>query len=106
MTSASARFAINLCASGGIILSSVSTRYQLGLDFQAALLTTPLSAASPHDTWESPMKAARPGSTSAANESANFAGSRSRKPSCGGKIGGAGVPGTGSLINAPTDSPL
>src|ERR1700678_3390102 len=79
MTSASARFAINLCASGGIILSSVATRYQLGLDFQAALPTTPLSAPSPHGTWESPMKAARPGSTSAANESANFVGSRKKK---------------------------
>lgn len=57
-------------------------------------------------TWETPMNSASPGSTSAAKESANFPGSRKRKPSCGGMIGGTGAPGTGSLIRVPTDSPL
>ena len=36
-----ARFAMNRCAGGGIILSSVATRYQLGLDFHAGWLIVP-----------------------------------------------------------------
>ena len=52
------------------------------------------------------MKAAFFGSTSAANEARNFALSRNRKPSCGGRIGGTGAPGGGSLMSAATDSPL
>src|SRR5436309_2723612 len=51
------------------------------------------------------MNSARSVSTSAANEAANFALSRNRKPSCGGKIGGTGAPGGGSLISDDTDSP-
>ena len=39
------------------------------------------------------MKAAKAGSTSPANEAANFALSSARKPSRGGKIGGTGAPG-------------
>jgi hypothetical protein len=34
------------CASGGIILSSVDTRYQLGLALHAGSVTAPLSASS------------------------------------------------------------
>ena len=39
-------------------------------------------------------------------DAANFALSRNRKPSCGGRIGGTGAPGAGSLIKEATDSPL
>ncbi len=52
------------------------------------------------------MKRALSGLTSAANEAANFAWSRNRKPSCGGRIGGTGAPGGGFLISDETDSPL
>src|SRR5438876_6245247 len=93
-------------ASGGIILSSVETKYQLGFVFHAGSLIVPLSASRPHGTWESAMNAAVSGSTSAANEARNFALSRNRYPSCGGRIGGTGAPGGGSLMSVPTDSPL
>src|SRR2546428_7356215 len=79
---------MNLCASGGIILSSVVTRYQLGFDFQAGLLIFPPRAFTPHGTCESAMNAAFSTSTSPAKEAGNFALSRNRKPSCGGSIGG------------------
>src|SRR5919112_6764039 len=105
-TVAPARLDIRRCAAGGIILSSVATRYQLGFVLQAGSLTAPSSAATPQGTWESAMKAAFSASTSAANEAANFALSRKRKPSCGGKIGGTGASGGGSLISELTDSPL
>src|SRR3569832_1342605 len=94
------------CAGGGIILSSEATRYQLGLALHAAVLTVPLTASTPHGTWESAINAAFAGSTSAANAAGNFALSRNRKPSFGGSIGGTGAPGGGSLIRADTDSPL
>src|SRR5882672_11226858 len=93
-------------ASGGIIRSSVLTRYQLGLVFHAGSEIAPASASTPHGTWESAVNAAVSGSTSAANEAANFARSRNRKPSWGGRIGGTGAPGGGSLISEETDSPL
>ena len=51
------------------------------------------------------MKRARPGSTSPANEAANLARSRNRKPSCGGRIGGTGAPGGGLAIRVSTDLP-
>src|SRR6185369_5394134 len=101
-----ARFDIARCASGGIILSSVETRYQLGLVLHAGSVTAPLSASSPHGTWESAMKAAASGATSAANDARNFARSRKRYPSSGGMIGGTGAPGGGFLMSADTDSPL
>ena len=41
----------------------------------------------------------------AAKEVANRAESRNRKPSCGGRIGGTGAPGGGSLMSEETDSP-
>src|SRR5687768_16799875 len=93
-------------AGGGIIRSSVATKYQLGLSFQAGCVIVPPSASTPHGTCEFAMNAAVSGSTSAANDAANFALSRSRNPSFGGRIGGTGEPGGGSLISEPTDSPL
>src|SRR5687768_4619983 len=93
-------------AGGGIILSSVATRYQLGLVFHAGSLIVPLSASTPHGTWESVMNAALSSSTSAANEAGNLPLSRDRSPSWGGNIGGAGAPGGGSLISVDTDAPL
>ena len=52
------------------------------------------------------MNAAASASTSAAKDAGNFALSRNRKPSCGGRIGGTGAPGGGSLISDETDSSL
>src|SRR5262249_40158773 len=104
-TLAPARFDMARCAGGGIMRSLVATRYQLGLDFHAGLLTAPLSASTPHGTWASAMNLAASGGTSAANEAANFSLSRNRKPSCGGRIGGTGAPGGGSLMSDETDSP-
>src|SRR5467141_630992 len=101
-----ARLDMKRWAAGGIILSSVATKYQLGLDFHAGSLIVPLSASMPHGTWESAMNAAASASTSPANEAGNFALSRNRKPSCGGSIGGTAAPGGGSLISEDTDSPL
>src|SRR5882672_6881520 len=101
-----ARLDIARCASGGIILSSVATRYQLGRAFQAGSVTAPLSASSPQGTCESAMKVAASVATSAANDAWNFALSRKRKPFCGGRIGGTGASGGGFLIREDTDSPL
>src|SRR5208282_725042 len=101
-----ARLAMMRCAAGGIILSSVTTKYQLGLVFHAGSLIVPLRALTPHGTWESAMNAAFSASTSPAKEAGNLALSRNRKPSCGGKIGGTGAPGGGSLMSVDTDSPL
>jgi hypothetical protein len=42
------------CAGGGIIWSSVVTRYQLGLVRQAACVIDPPMASTPHGTRESP----------------------------------------------------
>src|SRR5712691_7470874 len=106
VTVAPARVDMKRCAGGGIILSSVATRYQLGFVFQAGTSTAPLSAASPHGTCESAMNAALSASTSAAKESRNFVLSSKRNPSCGGKMGGTGASGGGSLISEATDSPL
>src|SRR5207302_2355001 len=86
-------------------ISSVATRYQLGLTRQAGLLTAPANASTPHGTCESAMNAASPGSTSAANEAANFARSRNRNPSYGGIIGVTGAPGAGLACRDETDSP-
>ena len=86
--------------------SSVVNKYQLGFVFQAASVTTPFTAASPHGTCEFAMNSATSGFTSAAKAATNFWRSRSRRPSCGGRIGGAGAPGGAFLIREPTDSPL
>src|SRR5207253_11238195 len=90
-----ARLDMERCASGGIILSSVAIKYQLGLAFHAGSLILPLSAATPHGTWESAMNAAFSASTSAAKEAANFVLSSNKYPSIGGSIGGTGAPGGG-----------
>src|SRR5215831_20082708 len=99
-----ARLDIARCASGGIILSSVDTRYQLGFVLHAGTDTTPLSASRPHGTCESAMNAAASALTSAANDARNFVRSRNRNPSCGGRIGGTGAPGRGFLMSEDTDS--
>src|SRR6202171_5455734 len=101
-----ARLDITRWASGGIILSSVVTRYQLGFVFQAGSLLVPPSASTPLGTWESAMNAAASARASAANDARNFALSRKRNPACGGRIGGTGAPGWGSLKRADPDSPL
>jgi hypothetical protein len=44
-----ARFDMERCAGGGIIRSSVDTRYQLGLLAQAGCETAPLSGEAPGD---------------------------------------------------------
>src|ERR1700730_12640091 len=101
-----ARCDINSCAGGGIILSSVTTRYQLGLVRHAGSVISPPRALTPHGTCESAINAAFSGGTSPAKESANLGLSRNRNPACGGRIGGTGAPAGGSLISAETDSPL
>src|SRR5678816_3693624 len=106
VTVAPARADMERCAAGGIILSSVATRYQLGFFFHAGSLMVPLSASTPHGTWESAMNAALSLSTSAANEAENFSLSSERNPSLGGRMGGTGAPGGGSLMSDATDSPL
>src|SRR2546422_10192614 len=93
-------------ASGGIILSSVETRYQLGFVFHAGSATAPFRASTPHGTCESAMNDAASGLTSAAKDARNCARSRKRYPSCGGMIGGTGAPGGGVLVKDDTDSPL
>src|SRR6202795_2908722 len=67
-----ARLDIDRCASGGIILSSVVTKYQLGFDFHAGSLILPLRASKPHGICESAMNDAFSGSTSPANEAGKF----------------------------------
>src|SRR5215207_3841972 len=104
MTVEPARSAIARWAGGGIIRSSVATRYQLGLLRQAGSLTAPLSASTPHGTCESAMNSASLVGMSAAKESANLSRSRNKNPSWGGRIGGTGAPGGGSAISALTDS--
>src|SRR5256886_2194300 len=101
-----ARFDMARCAAGGIILSSVTIKYQLGFVFHAGSVIAPPRAVTPHGTWESAMNAAFSVSTSAAKEAGNLALSRNRKPFCGGRIGGTGAPGGGSLMSVSTDSPL
>src|SRR5438445_2823007 len=101
---APARLDMARWASGGIIQSSVVSRYQLGFVLHAGSPIAPLMAPMPHGTWESAMNAAFSGSTSAAKEAGNFVLSRNKKPSCGGSIGGTGAPTGGSFISDPTDS--
>src|SRR6266853_6315066 len=94
-------------ASGGIILSSVVTRYQLGFVLHDGWVIAPLSASTPHGTWESAMNEATSGLTSAANAAGNLALSRKRYPSSGGRIGGTGAPrGASFLMSDAADSPL
>jgi hypothetical protein len=50
----------------GILLSSVATRYQLGLVLHAGSLIAPLNHTTPDGTWESVQNAVFSGSSSAA----------------------------------------
>src|SRR5277367_1813631 len=100
-----ARLDIAFCAAMGIIRSLVTNRYQLGLLFHAGTVILPAGASTPHGTWLSAMKAAVFLSTSPAKEAANFALSRKRKPSFGGRMGGTGAPGGGLAMRVLTDSP-
>src|SRR3954447_11523686 len=92
-------------AGGGIMWSSVATRYQLGLDRHAGVETVPARASTPHGTSELAMKSASSGLRSPANESWYLALSRARYPLRGGRMGGTGAPGGGSAIRVWTDSP-
>src|SRR5215470_5303448 len=92
-------------ADGGIIRSSVATRYQLGLLLQAAAVIVPFRDSTPQGTCELAMNSAVSGSRSPANEAWNFARSRKRNPSCGGRIGGRGPSDGKPLITVDTDSP-
>src|SRR5260370_37175083 len=92
-------------AGGGIILSSVVTRYQLGLVRQAGWVTCPPRASTPQGTCESAMNAARSAGRSPANEAWNLSPSRNRKPSLGGRIGGPGTSDGKPAGSVVTDSP-
>ena len=70
--------AIWRCTGGGIILSSVAIRYQLGLVFQAGSSDRTRESCNAPRHLESAMNAAFTSLTSAANEARNFALSRNR----------------------------
>src|SRR2546428_4740976 len=86
-------------AAGGIILSSVAIKYQLGLVFHAGSLIVPLSASMPHGTWESAMNAAVSASTSPANEAGDFSLFSEIKTPSGGNVAGPRVPRAGCLLS-------
>src|SRR2546425_9473188 len=94
------------CAAGGIILSSVTIKYQLGFVFHAGSVIAPPRAVTPHGTWESAMNAAFSVSTSAAKEAGNLALLRNRKPVCGGRRRRTGAPGRGAFVEVSTQLPL
>src|SRR2546428_10330241 len=85
-----ARLDMKRWAAGGIILSSVAIKYQLGLVFHAGSLIVPLSASMPHGTWESAMNAAVSASTSPANEAGELCLFPDKKPAFRGRILRAG----------------
>ena len=90
VTVAPARSAMARWAGGGIIRSSVATRYQLGLARQAgSVIAAAESVDAPRDLGVGHERGLV-GRQSAANEAANFSRSRRRKPSSGGRIGGTG----------------
>ena len=92
-------------AAGGIIRSSVVSRYQLGLARQAGSVIVPPSASTPHGTCESAMNAASSAGTSPAKESWNLSRSNNKNPSTGGRIGGCGASGGKPARSVLTDSP-
>src|SRR6202044_4137128 len=94
------------CAAGGIIRSSLVTRYQLGFIRQEASLIVPPSASTPQGTWESAMNAACPAGRSAAKDAWNLSRSRNRKPSRGGRVGGCGPTAGEPAMSVLADSPL
>src|SRR6516225_6601406 len=104
-TVAPARLDMACWAGGGIILSSLAIMYQLGLVFHAGEVTSPEYAPTPQGTWDTAMKLARLGFTSAANDARNLAGSRRRKPSVDGRTGGSAAPGGGFAPSLATGSP-
>ena len=106
VTVAPARSAMARWADGGIMWSSVTSRYHDGLVRQAGSVMAPPSASTPQGTWESAMNAACAAGTSPAKEAANLPRSRNRNPSLGGRIGGTGASGGESAIRELTDSPL
>jgi hypothetical protein len=71
-TVAPARSDIVRWAAGGIIRSSLATRYQAGLVRQAAWAIAPPRASTPHGTCESAMNAAWSAGRTPANDSWNF----------------------------------
>src|SRR3989441_8981020 len=92
-------------ASGGIILSSVVTRYQLGLALHAGSRIVPLRAATPHGTWESAMNAAFSASTSAAKEAGEFTLLRDKKTAFRGRNRGDGGAGGRGLFKGGPGAP-
>src|SRR5260370_6001294 len=86
--SAPARADIAFCAGYGIILSSATRRYQLGLVLHAGSVMAPARASTPQPTCESAMKAAVLWSTSPAKADGILALSRVSRPPTGGRIGG------------------
>src|SRR5437773_12557799 len=72
MTVEPARLDMERCASGGIILSSVETRYQLGFVFHAGSGSAPLRASRPHGTCESAMNDAAAGLSASSSSSVSF----------------------------------
>ena len=87
--------------------SSVATMYTLGFAFHDGWLTAPVGQCveTPrhlgvrHECgrlWQQRLLRTTP---------RTFPVSRKRKPACGGKIGGTGAPGGGSLMRVATDSP-
>src|SRR3989442_3361968 len=87
-----ARLDMERWASGGIILSSVAIRYQLGLALHAGSLILALRAATPHGTWESAMNAAFSVSTSAPKEAGELALSRDQYHPFGRRISSESEP--------------
>src|SRR6266702_8891960 len=81
MTVEPARLDMARCAGGGIIRSSVATRYQLGLIRQAGSVIEPPRASTPHGTCASAMNAASAAGTSPANDAWNFSRSKNKNPS-------------------------
>src|SRR5438105_14431870 len=79
-TVAPARLDMARCASGGIILSSVVSRYQLGFVLHAGSMIAPRMARLPHGTGESAINAAISGATSAAQEDGTLAPPRTSTP--------------------------
>src|SRR5262249_41465960 len=90
---------------GGIIRSSVVSRYQLGLARQAGSVIIPPRASTPQGTWESAMNAASAAGRAPAKEAWDFSRSKNKNPSWGGRIRGTGAPGGGWAISVSTDSP-
>src|ERR1700722_21033507 len=105
-TVAPIRSAIARWAAGGIILSSVVVRYQLGLARQAASVMSAVVASAPQGTWAAAMNSACSAGRSPANEAWNCFWSRKRKPLLGGRIGGWGHAAGNPAMREPTDSPV